>query len=270
MPEGDTVWRHARQLHRALAGATLTGTDFRVPQLATTDLSGWTVTEVVSRGKHLLLRTAPPRGRPLTLHSHLRMDGTWRLFRPGEPWRGRPAHQLRVALTTAEVAAVGFHVHELALVPTDEESQLVGHLGPDLLGPDWHPGEAVRRLARRPDREIAGALLDQRNLAGIGNLYKCELLFLRGVSPWTPVGQVPELDALVALAHRLLTANRERWTQATTGSLRRGETTWVYDRARRSCRRCGTPIRHHRQGPAGEDRTIYWCPTCQPGPAPAT
>ncbi|MGH3647833.1 MAG: Fpg/Nei family DNA glycosylase [Micromonosporaceae bacterium] len=266
MPEGDTVWRYAQQLHQALAGATLTGSDFRVPRLATTDLTGWTVTEVVSRGKHLLLRTAAPDGRALTLHSHLRMDGTWRLYRAGEPWRGRPSHQLRVALSTPEVTAVGFHVHELALVPSGEESRLVGYLGPDLLGPDWDPAEAVRRLAARPEREIATALLDQRNLAGIGNLYKCELLFLRGVSPWTPAGQVSDLDGLVAVAHRLLSANRERWAQVTTGSLRRGESTWVFERARRPCRRCGTPIRSHRQGTGVvEDRITYWCPTCQTG-----
>ncbi|MGH3738450.1 MAG: DNA-formamidopyrimidine glycosylase family protein [Micromonosporaceae bacterium] len=266
MPEGDTVWRHARQLHRALAGDPLTGSDFRVPALATADFAGRTVTEVVSRGKHLLLRT--DGARSLTLHSHLRMDGIWRLFRPGEPWRGRPAHQIRVALSTARVSAVGFHLHDLALVPTAEEATLVGHLGPDLLGPDWDPAEAVRRLADHPEREIATALLDQRNLAGIGNLYKCELLFLRGISPWAPVAQAGDLDALVGLAYRLLVANRDRWTQATTGSLRRGETTWVYGRARRPCRRCGTLVRQHRSDRTSEDRVTFWCPTCQPGPAP--
>ncbi|MGH3715860.1 MAG: DNA-formamidopyrimidine glycosylase family protein [Micromonosporaceae bacterium] len=269
MPEGDTVYRQARQLHRALAGTALTGSDFRVPRLATADLIGWTVVESVSRGKHLLLRTEAPDGRRLTLHSHLRMDGVWRIFAPGAPWRGRPSHQIRVVLSTPTATAVGFHVHDLALVATDEESGLVGHLGPDLLGEDWDPAEAVRRLSARPSREIAAAVTDQQAMAGIGNLYKCELLFLRGISPWTPVAEVPDLDELVALAHRLLVANRDRPTQATTGSLRRGETTWVYDRPRRPCRRCGTPIRSHRGTDRYDERTTYWCPTCQPGPAPS-
>ncbi len=263
MPEGDTVWNTARVLERALAGAVLTASDFRVPQLATADLSGWTVRESASRGKHLLLRVSEPEtDRRLTLHSHLRMDGAWRAYAPGDRWAARPAHLIRVVLRTAGNVAVGYHLHELALVPTAEEESLVGHLGPDLLGPDWDPDEAVRRLAAHPDATIAEALLDQRNLAGIGNLYKCEVLFLRGISPWTPVREVADLRALVVLAQRLLTANRGRWTQSTTGSLRRGETSYVYGRLRAEpCRRCGTRISRADLG----ERVTYWCPTCQPG-----
>ncbi|MFD0823633.1 DNA-formamidopyrimidine glycosylase family protein, partial [Micromonospora zhanjiangensis] len=224
MPEGDTVWNTARVLHRALAGGRLTGSDFRVPRLAAVDLTGATVLESASRGKHLLLRLREADGvRRTTLHSHLRMDGAWRAYAPGQRWTGRPAHLIRVVLRTAEAVAVGYHLHDVELLPTAEEERLTGHLGPDLLGPDWDPAEAVRRLAADPERDIAGALLDQRNLAGVGNLYKCEVLFLRGVSPWRPVGRVPDLPGVVALAHRLLAANRGRWTQATTGSLRRGE-----------------------------------------------
>ena len=159
VPEGDTVVNTARALQEALAERTLTGSDFRVPALATTDLTGWTVRESASRGKHLLLRLA--RGdRRFTLHSHLRMDGAWRTYRRGARWTGGPAHLIRVALHTAETTAVGYHLHELALVPTDREDTLVGHLGPDLLGPDWDATEAVRRLAARPDLAIAEALLD--------------------------------------------------------------------------------------------------------------
>lgn len=218
MPEGDTVWNTARVLHRALAGTRLTGSDFRVPQLATTDLAGWTVRESASRGKHLLLRltaptddTAPPAdaarpdeatrtggGARWTLHSHLRMDGAWRAYAPGERWTARPAHLIRVVLHGDRAVAVGYHLHELTLVPTTEEESLVGHLGPDLLGADWDPAEAVRRLAAHPDATISEALLDQRNLAGVGNLYRCEVLFLRGVSPWTPVRAVPDLGGAVA------------------------------------------------------------------------
>ncbi|MEU8183086.1 DNA-formamidopyrimidine glycosylase family protein [Micromonospora sp. NPDC049044] len=260
MPEGDTVWNTARVLHRALAGARITDSDFRVPQLATTDLTGWTVHESASRGKHLLLRLGAPDGAPWTLHSHLRMDGAWRAYAPGERWTGRPAHLIRVVLRSPGAVAVGYHLHELALVPTAEEDQLVGHLGPDLLGADWDPTEATRRLAGHPEQTIGEALLDQRNLAGVGNLYKCEVLFLRGVSPWTPVGAVPDLPGLVALAQRLLAANRGRWTQSSTGSLRRGQTSYVYGRRAQPCRRCGTAIRKQELG----DRVTYWCPVCQP------
>ncbi|NYH45573.1 endonuclease-8 [Micromonospora jinlongensis] len=269
MPEGDTVWNTARVLHRALAGARITKSDFRVPQLATTDLSGWTVRESASRGKHLLLRLSAPGRSPAegpapdalwTLHSHLRMDGAWRAYAPGERWGGRPAHLIRVVLHSPGAVAVGYHLHEMTLLPTAEEDRLVGHLGPDLLGPDWDPAEAVRRLTDHPEQTIGEALLDQRNLAGVGNLYKCEVLFLRGVSPWTPVGAVPDLPGMVALAQRLLAANRGRWTQSSTGSLHRGQTSYVYGRRAQPCRRCGTAIRKEELG----ERVTYWCPVCQP------
>jgi len=266
MPEGDTVWNTARVLDRALAGSVIRHSDMRVPSLATVDVATWRVRGCASRGKHLLLRlSGPGDGRLLTLHSHLRMDGAWRLYAVGEPWRGRPAHEIRVVLRTLTTVAVGYHLHDLALVPTDEEQSLIGHLGPDLLGsPDevggWDPDEAVRRLQSRAERPIAEALLDQRNLAGIGNLYKAEVLFLRGIHPLTPVADVPNLDALVGLAHRLLLANRGRWTQATTGSLRRGEESYVYGRGGAPCRRCGTLIERDATG----DRVTFWCPSCQP------
>jgi endonuclease-8 len=275
VPEGDTVWNTARVLQRALGGARLTGSDFRVPQLATTDLAGWTVHESTSRGKHLLLRlTAPPEAagppaapsdptgprRAWTLHSHLRMDGTWRAYAPGERWSARPAHLIRAVLRSPGAVAVGYHLHELTLIPTAEEESLVGHLGPDLLGPDWDPAEAVRRLAAHPEETIGAALLDQRNLAGVGNLHKCEVLFLRGISPWTPVRAVLDLAGTVTLAQRLLAANRGRWTQSTTGSLHRGQTSYVYGRRAQPCRRCGSAIRKEERG----ERVTYWCPTCQP------
>jgi endonuclease-8 len=262
MPEGDTVWNTARALSRALAGAELTASDLRVPQLATADLTGWEVVDWVSQGKHLLLRLAEPGGRSrrLTLHSHLRMDGAWRAYRPGARWAARPAHLIRAVLRTADAVAVGYHLHDLALVPTAEEHTLVGHLGPDLLGAHWDPAEAVRRIGRHPTVSIAEALLDQTNLAGIGNLYKCEALFLRGLSPWTQVQQVRDLEALVGLAQRLLASNRGRWLQTTTGSLQKAEANYVYGRRGRPCRRCGTLIKKAEQG----ERVTYWCPTCQP------
>src|SRR5258705_8558235 len=172
VPEGDTVWNTARTLGRVIEGHGIERSDFRVPRLATVDLSGWTVAEPASRGKHLLLRLTKEGERPRTLHSHLRMDGAWRTYGNGERWSGRPAHLIRVALHTDAGVAVGYHLHELAIVPTTDEQQLVGHLGPDLMGEDWDAAEAVERLRAKPDRWIADALLDQRNLAGIGNLYK--------------------------------------------------------------------------------------------------
>ena len=263
MPEGDSVWQAARRL-RALDGQVLRGSDFRVPDLATTDLAGRAVITTQPRGKHLLTRV----DGGLTLHSHLRMEGRWDLHPPGTRWR-RPAHTARVVLRTDAIEAVGFGVL-VDLVPTDREDDLVGHLGPDLLGPDWDPDEAVRRLARDPTVTIGEALLDQRNLAGIGNVYKCELCFLLGLDPWTPVGAVPDLRRVVDLARRLLVANRERPVRVTTGDSRRGRTTWVYGR-RGPCLRCAAPIAAEEQGSPDRDRVTWWCPTCQPAasrPAP--
>ena len=267
MPEGDTVYLTARRLHDALAGRILTQTDFRVPQLATTDLRGRAVTETISRGKHLLTRV----DGGLTLHTHLRMDGSWRQFRSGTRWSGGPAHEIRVVLVNDEWAAVGYRLPVVELLRSDDESTVVGHLGPDLLGADWNEDEAVRRLSAAPGREIGPALLDQRNLAGIGNLYKCEVLFLSGITPWTHVGDVADLVGVVRRAHRLLVANKDHWHQSTTGNLHRGEENWVYGRLNRACRRCGTAIRRAMHAEAGheiEERVSFWCPHCQTGPAP--
>ena len=265
MPEGDTVWLAGQRLHEALAGDVLVRSDFRVPSLATVDLSGSCVLEVVPRGKHLLTRLSGG----LTLHTHFRMDGSWHLYRPGDRWAGGPQWQVRAVLETASWQAVGYRLPVVALLPTAEEHSVVGHLGPDVLGPDWSVEEAVRRLAAAPDAEIGLALLDQRNLAGLGNLYRCEVLFLSGLTPWVRVADVPDLPALVERGRRLLVANRGRWEQSTTGSLRYGEMHWVFERAGRPCRRCGTRIASAEQGAAPYARLTYWCPRCQLGPAPA-
>jgi endonuclease-8 len=247
VPEGDTVWRTARSLDRALSGQVLTGTDFRVPDLATVDLSGEQVERTLARGKHLLTRI----GDEHTLHTHLKMEGAWQVEPPGRKWR-RPAHQARVVLSTPAAIAVGFSLGIVELLPRDHEEDAVGHLGPDLLGPDWDAAEAVRRLLAAPDRPIGEALLDQRNLAGIGNLYKSELCF------------TSDLLRMVRRAKAMLEANKERAEQTTTGNLRRGRRTWVYRRERESCWRCNTPIVVELQGEAGRERASYWCPSCQP------
>jgi endonuclease VIII len=264
VPEGDTVWRTARHLDQALTGSTLTGSDLRVPALATIDLSGSPVVGTVARGKHILTRIGDGDGA-LTLHTHLKMEGSWHLYRSGSRWR-RPAYQARVVLHTEAWTAVGFSLGIVELFPRDEEATVVGHLGPDLLGPDWSADEAVRRLSSAPDRAIAEALLDQRNLAGIGNMYKAELCFLAGVNPWLPVGEVPDLTRLVRRAQLVLEANKERVEQSTTGDLRRGRTMWVFRRDKQPCRRCGTTVRVAMQGDELVERATYWCPTCQPAP----
>lgn len=259
VPEGDTVWMTAHVLEAGLAGKRLTGSDFRVPQLATVSLEGWEVTESGCYGKHLLLRLRKD-DRAVTLHSHLRMDGSWRVYGSGDRWAPKPKHLIRAILRAAEVTAVGYHLHELQVVRAADERRLIAHLGPDLLGPNWDLVEAVRRLLSNADTAIAEALLDQRNLAGIGNLYKAESLFVHGTSPWTPVKRVRDLPGLVTIAQKQMLANLGRWTQSTTGSLLAGEATFVYGRRGRSCRRCGTPIKSADQG----ERITYWCPTCQP------
>ena len=260
MPEGDTVYLACKRLHQALAGQTLTGSDFRVPQLAAADLSGVPVLEVVSRGKHQLFRF----GDGHTLHTHFKMEGSWHLYRPGTPRRGGPEHQIRAILTTADWEAVGYRLPVVEMVPTEREDDVVGHLGPDLLDPSFDAAEAVHRLAEDPARSIGEALLDQRNLAGIGTVYRAETLFLSGIHPRRPVGEIPDLAKVVDRARRLLSANKDRPEQTTTGDSRRGRQHWVFERARESCRRCGTRIREESFGPPGQERKSYWCPSCQP------
>ena len=257
MPEGDTVYHAADQLDRALTGHVLIASDFRIPSLATSDISGSTVTGTISRGKHLLTRF----DNGLTLRTHLKMEGTWHVHPVGSRWR-RPGHSARVVLRTATTEAVGFQVM-LDLVRTTSEEHLVGHLGPDLLGPDWDADFALSRLMTDPTAPIGVALLEQRNLAGVGNVYKSELCFLGQVDPLTPVGDVPDLPAMLARARQLLEANKLRHTRITTGDSRRGYQLWVYGR-RGPCLRCGAAIRKADQGPPGHQRPTYWCPSCQP------
>lgn len=257
MPEGDTVYQAARRLERALAGRILTETDFRVPAYATVDLSGERMDEVVSRGKHLLMHAGD-----YTVHSHLKMEGTWEVYPPGARWR-HPGYQARAVLRNADAQAVGFQLGVLEVLPREREGEVVGHLGPDLLGPDWDAEEALRRLSAHPKAPVAVALLDQRNLAGLGNVYANELCFLRGVLPTHPAGET-DLAAAVDLGYRLITANRDRPLRVTTGDTRRGRNTWVYGRRGQPCRRCGTPIQSSSLGRTDlEERVTYFCPVCQ-------
>lgn len=261
MPEGDTVHRTATRLNAVLAGATITRFELRVPQAATVDLRGETVHEVAARGKHLLHRIGG-----YTLHSHLKMEGEWHVYRRGERWHA-PAFRARAVIgATApdggEWETVGFDLAEITVVPTPDEESLVGYLGPDPLSDDWDPVEAARRLAA-DTRAVHVALQDQRNIAGFGNEYVNEILFVRGILPTTPADET-DAAAIVDLGARMIRANRDRVGRTFTGDSRPGRSTWVYRREGRPCRRCGTLIRG---GALGADptreRIVFWCPSCQ-------
>jgi endonuclease-8 len=250
MPEGDTVWHTAAMLRQHLAGRTLTRCDVRVPRFATVDLTGQAVDEVLSRGKHLFIRV----GRA-SIHSHLKMDGSWRVGnRPV-----RVDHRARIILEANGIRAVGLDLGVLEILERDRDADVVAHLGPDLLGPDWDPGRAAANLAARPNRPIGEALLDQRVLAGIGNVYCNELCFVSGHLPTAPVSAVTDPRRLVSRARDMLWINRFRWNRCTTGDTRAGRQLWVYGRAGQPCRRCGTRINYD----DGGERVTYWCPSCQ-------
>ncbi|NYF16736.1 endonuclease-8 [Microbacterium sp. AK009] len=256
MPEGDTVFRAARRLHEALAGHPVARFDLRVPQVATVDLTGETVHAVIPKGKHILHRIGA-----WTLHSHLKMEGEWHVYRRGGRWR-KPGYKARAVVGTTEWDTVGFDLADIAVVPTEREGELVDHLGPDPLAQDWDPAEAARRLVADP-REIHVALLDQRNVAGFGNEYANEILFVRGILPTTPASEV-DAAALLEVGTRMIRANRDRSGRTFTGDSRPGQSTWVYRRDGRPCRRCGTQILGGELGPdPTRERIIFWCPVCQ-------
>ncbi|MBW3646892.1 MAG: DNA glycosylase [Actinobacteria bacterium] len=265
MPEGDSVWKAARSLRAQLVGRTVSRSNFRVPQLATADLSGRQVTAFDSYGKHLLTRFSGD----LTLHTHFEMDGAWQVVGPGKALPRSFEDEIRLVLATDGPTAYALRMPVLKLLVTGDEASVVGHLGPDLLGPGWDEDEAVRRLSCSPGRPLIEALLDQRNLAGIGNLWAVETCFLRGHSPWTPVGEV-DLRATVQLVRRMMRHSLDHPGQVTTGDTRRGRTHWVYGRAERPCRRCGTPVAFRDSAPNEHyARETWWCDRCQPGPAPS-
>lgn len=278
MPEGDTIHRTARRLHASLAGAAVERAEARargVADLGAHRLEGQAVERVESRGKHLLAWFAPSG---MALHTHLGMHGTWHVYTPGQRWR-KPAARVAVVLATAEHVAVCFtpQTAELLTAAQAASHPALAALGPDALA-DAESGadlaEARRRLDARVDLPVGEALLDQGVLAGVGNVFKCEVLFACRVDPWTPVGDLdgPTRDALLATAERLLRANvapgagrrtttadpRDRPGSPATASSQRLA---VYGKARRPCPRCATPVRVARQGE--QARVTYWCPTCQ-------
>lgn len=283
MPEGDTVLRTARRLHQALAGRPLVRAELRWPALGDADLAGRTVAEVIAYGKHILTRIAPAdgaatgaRGRrlptvpdePLTLRSHLRMEGRWSVHaRDAEPWPPVGRASVRAVLGGADWTAVGTWLGLLDLVPTAAERELIGHLGPDIMADGFDVDAAVPRLRTDPTRDVGAVLLDQTTVAGIGTMYMAEALFVERVSPWTPVARV-DLVALLSTARRQLLRGAGQAVPSTTGNPRRGMQTYVHGRSGRPCQRCGGTIRVAEIGPAGKRRPAFYCPACQPGPTP--
>ena len=250
MPEGDTVWHTAEVLRQHLAGRTLTRCDVRVPRYATVDLTGQVVDEVLSRGKHLLIRVGTA-----SIHSHLKMDGSWRVgSRPV-----RVDYRARIVLEAGTVRAVGVDLGVLEILERGRDEEAVAHLGPDLLGENWDPALAATNLMALPDRPISEALLDQRVLAGIGNVYCNELCFVSGHLPTAPVSAITDPLRLVSRARDMLWVNRFRWNRCTTGNTKAGQQLWVYGRTGLNCRRCGTRIKFDDSG----ERVTYWCPSCQ-------
>lgn len=261
MPEGDAVWRTARRLHTGLAGEVLQGSDLRVPELATRDLAGRRTIEVVPRGKHLLHRLEGG----LTLHSHLRMDGSWRVQGKAARQAAARRHTTRALLWTAQRVAIGDQLGMLDLVRTQDEHRVVGHLGPDLLDPAFDVAAAVGNLLTDPGVPVAEALLDQRNLAGIGTIWASEPLFLHQVDPWLPVGRVgaDALTELLATTRGLMVRSCREGRTATTGRTGVGEHTWVFGRRGMRCHRCGATVRSGTVGAAPQERIFSYCPGCQ-------
>lgn len=319
MPEGDSVWRTARKLDEALSGRPLLDVDLRWPSIATAKLAGMTVIETVPRGKHILTRL----DSGWTLHSHLRMDGSWVIRstdwvagirrrpvggvstprfspregvyppgpanrgstgQPGSPGRprasavplrmagNRPESRggrfVRAVLVGTDYTAIGIDLGMLDLVRTSDERTLVGHLGPDLLDPDFDTELAIANLTHA-EGTIGAALLDQTNLAGIGTIWASETLFAERLWPWTPAAVLsPDaLTRIVARAQRFLLASIRQPLPSSTGSQRHGHTSYVHGRAGRPCRRCGHPVKVAPIGPPTRERPMFHCLTCQPPPS---
>ncbi|MFG6402148.1 DNA-formamidopyrimidine glycosylase family protein [Microbacterium sp. P04] len=256
MPEGDTVHRAAAKLSEALTGSTVTRFDIRVPGSATADLRGEVVHSVIARGKHLLERIGE-----YTLHSHLKMEGRWDVYPVGGRWR-RPAYTARAIVGNDRAETVGFDLAMVEVLRTRDEDRIVGHLGSDPLAADWDPADAVLRVGS-DSREAHVALLDQRNVAGFGNVYANEMLFVRGIAPTTPATEV-DATALIDLGARMIRANLPRSERTFTGDTRPGRRFWVYGRDGKPCRRCGTRILASSLGAsATSERNVFWCPRCQ-------
>jgi endonuclease-8 len=282
MPEGDTIFRSAATLARALVGRKVARFETQYAQLAAVDdqaaLAGRTIEAVWSEGKHLLMRFSGA----LTLRTHMRMSGSWHIYRAGERWR-HPRREMRIVIETEPVPGAETFVAVAFQVPVAEfldaralpRSPALPRLGPDLLGETFDAAEARQRLRARPDQPMSEVLLDQGVAAGAGNVYRSEALFLAGIDPARPASAVSDADIekLYALVRKLMKANvapgasggmvTYRGLRRTTHRSDEGERHWVYGRGGKPCRRCGTPIAYRKTGP--DARGLYYCPQCQRG-----
>ena len=274
MPEGDTIHRAADTLQRAIGGQVVTRFESVLPKLtrvdADTPLRGRTVERVEARGKHLLIWFSGD----LVLRTHMRMNGSWHIYRPGERWQ-RPRRDMRIVIETAAMHAVAFTVPVAEFVAAQEleRHEVVGGLGPDPLSDSFIADDAIVRMRAHGDTEIADVLLDQRVIAGIGNVFKSEVLFGARVNPFVPVSQLSreQLAEIVSVAIRFMRANvgtsatggivTYAGMRRTTGRTDPSARLWVYGRGAQPCRRCGTLISRRKQGPYA--RSTYWCPRCQ-------
>ncbi|HEY2365397.1 MAG TPA: DNA-formamidopyrimidine glycosylase family protein [Polyangiaceae bacterium] len=272
MPEGDTIARIAVTLRDALVGHRVERFESPIPALRDTDLEGRTIASVEARGKNLLIAFDDAR----TLHTHLRMSGTWHLYGLHSSWR-KSAKSALVTITTDDRVAVMFREERagappiIRLLSADalRRDRMLRSLGPDVMATTFDVDEAVRRVHASVHKTIAEALLDQRDVAGIGNVYKSELLFLAGVDPRRAPKSVPieTLRALLVNAREIMLkhvqqSRRGRFAiQGRVTRFRSGEALWVYGRARKPCLRCRAPIRSIMQGL--DRRSTYWCPKCQ-------
>ena len=273
MPEGDTIFRAARTLHRALAGKSVTQFESVFPALTRvhddTPLTRQTVESVTAAGKHLLMRFSGG----IVLRTHMRMNGSWHIYRPGEPWQ-RARREMRVLVATADFVAVGFNlpVAEFIAARNLERHEELRRLGPDLLSDDFDEYEALQRMRERSADMIADVLLNQSVMAGIGNVYKSEVLFTCKVNPFVPVRELADdtLRSLITTGRRLLKLNVSTslppmttygGLRTTTGRDSPSERLWVYGRVGLPCRRCATRIKLKKHGLAA--RLTYWCPKCQ-------
>ena len=266
MPEGDSVLQLSRRL-QFMTGREVLQTSLRVPSVATVRFDGAVCQRVWPYGKHLFMQF-----NDAVLHTHLKMEGTWAMHLAGDRWR-KPGHTARVVLQLEgnpyprPIEVVGHSLGLVEVFPADRYVEKISYLGPDILSPEWETegrAQAIARILSRPERSIGQALLDQRNVAGIGNEYRAEICFLAGVHPARPVAEV-DVPAVVDLSRRLMWLNRDAPLRVTTGVRRAGENVYVFGRNRRPCRRCGSRIEKDFLG-GGEDleRVIWWCPRCQP------
>jgi endonuclease VIII len=267
MPEGDTIFRTATVLRRVLAGQVVTGFEIENPKITAMardeKIVGSTVSKVEPNGKHLLIHFSTPK--EAVLHTHMKMSGTWHVYRPGERW-WRPKSEARVVITTENVVAVCFHPPICELLTAGELGlhPVVGALGPDILRDDFDVEVALRRLRAKPDRDVATALLDQKVISGIGNAFKVDALFLAKTNPWALVSDLDDakLREIVDIARKLMLRNLKGGARRTRFSLDPSESVWVMERGGLPCHVCGTIVE---QGwhPGEDVRKSWYCPKCQ-------